>query len=418
MNHPSRHGNLSGIIMLLLVCVGCSGDDDLVSPTPVGTLLVESLPYGIEAAWTVTGPGGYVKQGEAHATLSGLAAGDYIVTWQDVAGWYTPAVVTRSVALGDVETVGGTFTSREWTALDSGVDTDLLDVEFLDADLGWAVGKGGVILHTVDGGTIWTRQTSGTTEDLNGVSFCDETNGYAVGNDSIILRTFDGGIQWWSQEIVIPYDWWGYPLVDAPSDFIDVILINPSVATVVGFAGGTYRTINGGNDWFRQTTVTRLDLYGVDYTDVVTGTIVGENGIVLTTGDGGAIWKRRSGGTDENLVGVSLSDGDTGTAVGMNGTILRTTDRGVTWTSQTSGCSAFLYDVSFVDANFGTVVGNGGVVLHTTDGGANWTRQAGGTFRFLLGVQFLDRDFGTMVGLDGMMFRSVNAPAPPAGASP
>jgi hypothetical protein len=54
---------------------------------------------------------------------------------------------------------------------DSGTDSDLFGVSFTDASTGWAVGFGGTILHTDDGGLTWTPQDSGTTDNLHGVVF-------------------------------------------------------------------------------------------------------------------------------------------------------------------------------------------------------------------------------------------------------
>jgi photosystem II stability/assembly factor-like uncharacterized protein len=47
---------------------------------------------------------------------------------------------------------------------------DLVSVSFSDAQTGWAVGLGGTIVHTTDG-TTWAAQRSGTAKGLLGVSF-------------------------------------------------------------------------------------------------------------------------------------------------------------------------------------------------------------------------------------------------------
>src|SRR6516225_2172886 len=75
----------------------------------------------------------------------------------------------------------------------------LFGVSFTDANTGTAVGFGGTILRTTDGGASWTRQSSGTTETLLGVSFTDANTGTAVGSGGTILRTTDGGASWTRQ---------------------------------------------------------------------------------------------------------------------------------------------------------------------------------------------------------------------------
>nr|MCU0294777.1 YCF48-related protein [Candidatus Nanopelagicales bacterium] len=76
-----------------------------------------------------------------------------------------------------------------WTAQNSSGPT-LFDVAFTDTSHGWAVGDGGTILATSDGGATWTAQSSGTTENvLYGVAFTDASHGWAVGGGGTILAT-------------------------------------------------------------------------------------------------------------------------------------------------------------------------------------------------------------------------------------
>ena len=65
-------------------------------------------------------------------------------------------------------------------------------VGFTDANNGTAVGSGGTILRTTNGGTTWTFQESGTSATFYGVSFSDRNTGTVVG--WVILRTTNGGV--------------------------------------------------------------------------------------------------------------------------------------------------------------------------------------------------------------------------------
>jgi photosystem II stability/assembly factor-like uncharacterized protein len=67
---------------------------------------------------------------------------------------------------------------------------------FLDPSTGWAVGGGGTILKTTDGGATWQLQPSGTTRDLEAIHFTDRQHGWAVGYMNTILKTTDGGATW------------------------------------------------------------------------------------------------------------------------------------------------------------------------------------------------------------------------------
>ena len=46
-------------------------------------------------------------------------------------------------------------------------------VSFVNSSTGWAVGIGGTILKTTDGGNTWAAQVSGTSFNLEGVKFVD-----------------------------------------------------------------------------------------------------------------------------------------------------------------------------------------------------------------------------------------------------
>ncbi|HEX8719513.1 MAG TPA: YCF48-related protein [Pyrinomonadaceae bacterium] len=69
-------------------------------------------------------------------------------------------------------------------------------VWFATQEAGWAVGAGGVIIATADGGRTWRPQSSGVGDDLFDVKFFDEREGWAVGSGGTMLHTRDGGRTW------------------------------------------------------------------------------------------------------------------------------------------------------------------------------------------------------------------------------
>jgi len=64
---------------------------------------------------------------------------------------------------------------------------------FVSANKGWAVGYSGTIIHTTNAGANWTAQVSNTTQNLWGVDFSDTLNGWAVGWNGAIVHTANGG---------------------------------------------------------------------------------------------------------------------------------------------------------------------------------------------------------------------------------
>ncbi|MGC8500579.1 MAG: YCF48-related protein [Leptospirillia bacterium] len=66
---------------------------------------------------------------------------------------------------------------------------DLHSVVFLNDKVGYVIGVLGTFLKTVDGGNTWTRIKSGTNLDLYGLTFPDSAHGWAVGVGGMILHS-------------------------------------------------------------------------------------------------------------------------------------------------------------------------------------------------------------------------------------
>jgi len=81
-----------------------------------------------------------------------------------------------------------------WNPQTSGTSSHHYGVYFIDADTGWIVGESGIIMHTTDGGSSWSEQNSGTSNALNSIFFVDANTGWAVGNFGTILHTTTGGV--------------------------------------------------------------------------------------------------------------------------------------------------------------------------------------------------------------------------------
>ena len=81
-----------------------------------------------------------------------------------------------------------------WNHLSSLVSLELNDIDFVDENNGWVVGLSGVILHTTNGGITWAQQGSNTTNDLYSLSCIDSEIGWVAGDQGLILTTENGGI--------------------------------------------------------------------------------------------------------------------------------------------------------------------------------------------------------------------------------
>ena len=170
-------------------------------------------------------------------------------------------------------------------------------VAMSDAADVWAVGYGGTILHSTDGGSAWAAQSSPTVDPLAAVAFADDLHGCAVGGrgfesyitarppfaTSVIVRTEDGGVTW--QEADSPLN---HPLSA-------VTFLDASSGWAVGKHGTILHTSDGGVTWTAQRSGVTAPLWAVVFADAHRGWAAGGEGLLLTTADGGLSWRRIRG---------------------------------------------------------------------------------------------------------------------------
>jgi hypothetical protein len=107
----------------------------------------------------------------------------------------------------------------------TGVSANLYGIDFINENIGFVVGAGGLVLKTTNGGTTWTA-TYPTTNDLHAVTFVSSTEAWAVGANGTILHTINAG------------DSWSHFTSPTTQTLYDVAFANPFVGYAVG-AGGT-----------------------------------------------------------------------------------------------------------------------------------------------------------------------------------
>ena len=136
-----------------------------------------------------------------------------------------------------------------------------------------------------------------------------------------------------------------------------------------GSAGTVLKTSNAGLNWTLLTGTGTNWLFGIYFTDLMTGWSGGINGAMLKTTDGGMNWITQISGTTNRIVYLSFPNANTGYAVGYTGTIIKTTNGGDNWFTQTCPSPNNLWGVYFLNENTGWAVGWNGTIVHTTNGG-------------------------------------------------
>jgi len=224
-----------------------------------------------------------------------------------------------------------------WQQAQVPVSVTLTAVSFPTPKLGWAVGHGGVILHTEDGGVTWTRQfdgrslareaqvalkalpsdredrrdnlqrdaqrleTEGATRPLLDVHFENERIGLAVGAYGVVLGTRDGGLTWQARMADVP---------NAKGMHLYAVAVQDRTWWLVGEQGSIFRSVDGGRRFERMASPYAGSFFGILPGPGAQVLVYGLRGNALCSLDGGASWKPYPVGSPATLThALRLSDG-------------------------------------------------------------------------------------------------------------
>lgn len=210
-------------------------------------------------------------------------------------------------------------------------------------------------LQKQDGG--WTPQQKAGTNNLTSIAMLSSSNGWAVGEGGKIFRTNDGGITWGS--------------VASPTDvnLWSVAFANAGLGFAVG-DGGTILKWNG-SSWGAIETDTPSSFLGIALSGSQNGVAVGENGIIFEWN--GSTWTEIDPPNDKLLYSVTMAN-DRAFAVGERGTIV--TWDGTSWSAMPQSLTTNnLLAVKLLSPSFGIAVGEGGTILHWN--GSSWSKKKG-----------------------------------------
>ena len=137
------------------------------------------------------------------------------------------------------------FPQSEWIHVDSPTSKKIWRIQCLDSLNCWAAGDSGLILHTSNGGENWEIQEAGIYNNILDIFFLNNNLGWAVAikfdepSGSYFLKTTNGGENWSSQ------------LFDSLNTYFFTVNFLDSLN---GFLAGApsyvfYRTRDGGLTW-------------------------------------------------------------------------------------------------------------------------------------------------------------------------
>jgi photosystem II stability/assembly factor-like uncharacterized protein len=203
----------------------------------------------------------------------------------------------------------------------------------------WAIGSGGILLHSVDDGDTWEERQLGSPEQVfSSISFPDKDNGWAVGIRGMILHTQDGGATWKKTEKLYSKNSQACSSDSINIYYTKVFFLDLKHGWIVGEMGTVLLTTDGGNIWEVVDTGKNLTtLNDIKFVDANNGWAVGEQGVIIASNDGGNTWQDQQSGAQTTLMSLEISPTDKTTlwVGGLEGIVLTTKNRGATWMAKT-----------------------------------------------------------------------------------
>ncbi len=229
-----------------------------------------------------------------------------------------PVALSAAFLLGSISSASALW-EADWTwGHPAPQGNAIYNFAFANASSGWAVGGGGLVLRTVDGGESWAslHGPAGFAGDLNDIVALSTEDLVAVGTDDRIYRSTDAGLSWEN--------------IDNPA--------TGGLRDITTYPGGISAAGENGH--------------------VVLSTDGGWNWVEVGPGEGTIRHHVWQSGTEAYVVGEDVSH--------------RTTDGGETWVRITDDTPFGFNEVYFADANRGYIIEDFGT-WESTDGGVTWT---------------------------------------------
>ena len=228
-------------------------------------------------------------------------------------------------------------------------------------DVLWAAGTFGKIWLSEDGAQSWSIQSTPTRMNLQDIVAWNMSQAVAVGDGGVVLRTEDGGHHWAAVEV---------PLSKLSNKLLRLRLFEDASAWAVGEGGSVLRSGDVGRHWQR--------VHGdVDqaWNDVHKQGeqvwVAGEFGRIAVSRDVGRNWSSVASPVRTSLMAIAFRDANNGVAVGVEGVILITRDGGAKWIEVPKPTREHLFDLLW-DGTGWLAVGDKGILLRADAQATQW----------------------------------------------
>ncbi|NWG28534.1 MAG: T9SS type A sorting domain-containing protein [Ignavibacteriaceae bacterium] len=237
---------------------------------------------------------------------------------------------------------------------------DYWGVHFANADTGWAVGEGGAIIKTTNGGGKWIWYESGVENTLRTVA--------AVNNGQRVIAAGDGGMILISEDAGETWSQLSSPTI---RNIWNMQIITEEIGWMVGEGGTALKTSDGGLTWIQQPMpYPTAPYWDLSFIDTFFGYICSNSGIILKTTNGGTSWQIQQAGDTRSLFTIYAFDTLWISAAGFAGKVVYTSNGGNNWINVSGVSAAEINKIKFINDTTGFMACSG--FYQSTDRGISW----------------------------------------------
>ncbi|MBD3409693.1 MAG: hypothetical protein GF419_05750 [Ignavibacteriales bacterium] len=273
-----------------------------------------------------------------------------------------------ALALAIILNVSG----QTWTNVATGTANDVVDVDFVDPQIGYMIDASDGIFRTTDAGATWDALTTGITGP-SCVEFFNRNLGLIGAATGKIFRTTDGGATWTNVHS---------PAISEP--ITDIDFETETDVWAISSQGGVFSSVNSGGSWTTGASAGAIYASDVHFlTNGLDAVMLDQNGIFLLSQDDGLTWTTSANATHQ-LNDMCFIDNNLGYAVGETDSLFFTTDGGYSWNATDNVFPGEnVTAIHFVDKRYGWA--------GTADGDLYFTEDEGVTFAYQETIQTASR---------------------------
>lgn len=248
--------------------------------------------------------------------------------------------------------------AKSWLQAQVPVSVDLVAVTFPSAKKGWAVGHGGIVLHSDDGGLTWRQQLDGLQASKLAIDYYTRNPAHLDDAEAFLAK---------EQSLAVDRE---------TQPFLDVFFSDDQHGYVVGTFNRIFVTHDGGEHWLPQMHLSNNPQEWHFYS------VVGTGGQLYITGEQGKVWRLESQTNrfvsvdtpyNGTLFGITGVPGGSVYAYGMRGSFFRSPDQGQSWERIALPFSSNVTRVLSLGGERLLVIAQSGEVSRSDDGGQSFT---------------------------------------------